>query len=78
MANYHLYYLRGGELIGAEDIEVASDDEAARAAEDRGRGDLVEVWNAESRVRIVRPGGVRLKSPWGEAAGGAEAVPGVA
>ena len=61
MAIYHLYYLKGGLLIGSEDIEAASDHEAARLAEDRGRGDIVEVWNTESRVRIVRTGGARVE-----------------
>lgn len=41
-----------------------------------GRGDIVEVWNTESRVRIVRTGGARLEIPWAEAPGPAEAVPG--
>jgi hypothetical protein len=78
MANYHLYFLTGGQLVGSEDIEAASDNEAARIAEDKGRGDLVEVWNAHSRVRIVRTGGARLETPWGEAPGAAEAAPGMA
>jgi hypothetical protein len=76
MATYHLYYLRAGQLIGSEDIEAASDNEAARLAEDMGRGDIVEVWNTESRVRIVRTGGARLEIPWAEGPGPAEAVPG--
>lgn len=61
MAIYHLYYLRGGQLVGSEDIEAASDNEAARIAEDQGRGDIVEVWSSESRVRIVRTGGARVE-----------------
>ena len=59
MAIYHLYFLAGGQLIGSENIEAASDNEAARIAETKGRGDIVEVWNSESRVRIVRTGGAR-------------------
>lgn len=59
MAIYHLYYLKGGMLVGSDDIEAADDRQAARIAEGRGRGDLVEIWNASSRVRIVRPGGAR-------------------
>jgi hypothetical protein len=61
MATYHLYYLHGGQLVGSEDIEAASDNEAARIAEDQGRGELVEVWNSESRVRIVRTGGAQFE-----------------
>jgi hypothetical protein len=73
MAIYHLYYLRGGLLVGSEDIEAASDNEAARIAEDKGRGDIVEIWNTESRVRIVRTGGARAETHWG-----AQAAPGIA
>ena len=68
MAIYHLYYLSGGALIGADDIEAGDDREAARIAEAAGRGDIVEIWNASSRVRIVRPGGARPE-------GGAGAAP---
>jgi hypothetical protein len=72
MANYHLYYLKGGLLVGSEDIEAASDSEAARIAEDQGRGDIVEVWNSERRVRIVRTGGAQLETPWAATPGGRE------
>jgi len=78
MAIYHLYYLAGGQLIGSEDIEAASDNEAARIAEDKGRGDIVEVWNTESRVRIVRTGGAQLETPWGAGPGADEAATGLA
>ena len=57
MADYHLYFLQGGLLVGSEDIEAGDDNAAARIAEDKGRGDIVEVWNSDSRVRIVRTGG---------------------
>jgi hypothetical protein len=73
MATYHLYYLRGGQLVGSEDIEAATDNDAARIAEDQGRGDIVEVWSSESRVRIVRTGGARLETPWDQP-GAAEAA----
>ncbi len=59
MAIYHLYYLKGGMLIGSDDIEAASDLHAADIAQAEGRGDLVEIWNASSRVRIVRPEAAR-------------------
>jgi hypothetical protein len=68
MANYHLYFLKSGLLVGSEDIEAASDNEAARIAEDKGRGDIVEVWNTKSRVRIVRTGGAQLEPSPGEGA----------
>lgn len=74
MAIYHLYYLRGGQLVGSEDVEAASDNEAARIAEDKGRGDIVEVWNTESRVRIVRTGGAQVETQWREAPGAAQAA----
>lgn len=71
MATYHLYYLSGGELIGSDDIEAGSDREAARIAEAQGRGDLVEIWNASSRIRILAPGRA-------EAEAEAELLPGAA
>ncbi|HEV2816982.1 MAG TPA: hypothetical protein VGW40_07160 [Allosphingosinicella sp.] len=74
MAIYHLYFLRGGQLIGSEDAEAASDNEAARIAEDKGRGDIVEVWNTQRRVRIVRTGGARLETPLGAGSGEARAA----
>jgi len=58
MAIYHLYYLKNGMLIGSDDIDAADDREAARTAAAQGQGDLVEIWNQSSRVRIVKPGGV--------------------
>jgi hypothetical protein len=61
MAIYHLYYLKGGQLIGSEDIDAADDNAAAQIAEDKDRGDIVEVWNTESRVRIVRTGGAQVE-----------------
>ena len=70
MADYHLYFLKGGMLVGSEDIEASDDNHAARIAEDKGRGDIVEVWNSDSRVRIVRTGGARLETPLDEAAPG--------
>jgi hypothetical protein len=60
MATYNLYHLRAGQLAGSEVIEAEDDREAARIAEARGWGDLVEIWNGAERVRIVRPGGALL------------------
>jgi hypothetical protein len=57
MAIYHLYHLEGGQLIGSDDIEAGDDGEAVRIAQAQGRGDIVEIWNGESRIQIVRPGG---------------------
>ncbi len=75
MADYHLYFLEGGLLVGREDIEAASDNEAARIAEDKGRGDIVEVWNTDSRVRIVRTGGVRPETAWSASSSAASSAP---
>jgi hypothetical protein len=74
MATYHLYHLDSGQLVGSEDIEAASDNEAARIAEDKGRGDIVEVWNSDSRVRIVRAGGAQVEERWDVGPGGARAA----
>lgn len=61
MASYHLYYLRNGMVIGSDDIAAAGDDEAARIAEAQGRGDLVEIWNASTRIRILKPAAARAE-----------------
>jgi hypothetical protein len=73
MATYHLYFLKRGLLVESEDIEAASDNEAARIAEGKDRGDLVEIWNAHSRVRIVRTGGAQLETAWNGGASEASA-----
>lgn len=62
MATYHLYYLKRGQLIGSDDIEAGDDLEAARIAGAQGRGDLVEIWNASSRIRILAPGGAEAEA----------------
>jgi hypothetical protein len=53
MANYHLYYIRQNMLVGSDDIEAADDNDAARIAGELGSGEVVEVWNAHQRVRVV-------------------------
>lgn len=55
MATYHLYFLRQGMLVGSDDIQAADDQEAARIAREHGDGQIVEVWNAARRVRVVAP-----------------------
>jgi hypothetical protein len=55
MATYHLYYLRDNLLIGSDDIEAQDDLEATRIAKARGKGKLVEVWNAHKKVNVVTP-----------------------
>ena len=70
MARYHLYYLANGMLIGSDDIDANSDREAARIAEREGRGELVEIWNASSRVRILRAGGAQAQAAAADGADG--------
>ena len=53
MAQYHLYYLRNGQLVGADSIEARSVKDAERIGLDRGDGRVVEIWNAHSRVRVL-------------------------
>jgi hypothetical protein len=55
MQQYHLYYLRNGQLVGADHIEAVDDQEAERIAKERGDGRLVEVWNGHSRLRVIDP-----------------------
>lgn len=59
MGQYHLYYLRDGELVGADDIDAADEQEAVRIARTKGEGRVVEVWNAHSRIRILAPDSAR-------------------
>ncbi len=60
MTHYHLYFLRGSELVGSNDIEAADDNDAARIARERGDGEVVEVWNAHARVRLVAPAASKM------------------
>ena len=53
MASYHLYFLRQGMLVGAENIEADDDGEAARIAREQGGGQVIEVWNDHRRVRVI-------------------------
>lgn len=55
MAEYHLYFLRQGMLVGSTNIEADDDSDAVRIAREQGDGQLVEVWNDHRRVRIVVP-----------------------
>ena len=55
MAEYHLYFLRQGMLVGSNSIEAMDDSEAVRIAREQGDGQLVEVWNDHRRVRVVLP-----------------------
>ncbi len=57
MASYHLYYLRGGMLIGSGHVDAEDDREAALIARRTGEGELVEIWNDHRRIRIVVPDG---------------------
>ncbi len=53
MAQYHLYYLRQGMLVGSGNIEASDDAEAARIAREQGGGQVIEIWNDHRRVRVV-------------------------
>ena len=55
MAQYHLYYLRNGQLVGDDRIEARDDQDAERIGLDRGEGRVVEVWNDHTRVRVITP-----------------------
>jgi hypothetical protein len=55
VAQYHLYFFGGSELIGGESVDAPDDGEAIRLAGERGRGKAVEVWNARSRIGVVAP-----------------------
>lgn len=55
MANYHLYYLSESQLVGWDHIDADGDGEAIRIARERGKGQVVEVWNAHKRVRVLAP-----------------------
>jgi hypothetical protein len=55
MARYHLYFFGGSELTGGEPVEAPDDGAAIRIANQRGRGQAVEVWNARSRIGVVAP-----------------------
>ena len=57
MARYHLYYFEKNLLLGDDRIEAADDAAAIRAASALGKGRVVEVWNAQRRIRVLAPAG---------------------
>ncbi len=59
MARYHLYYFRNNVLVGDARIEAANDAGAVRLAREQGDGQMVEVWNAHSRIGVVAPAKAR-------------------
>ena len=55
MAKYHLYFLKDRSVVGADDIEAASNLDAVRMAQDYAFGQAVEVWNAHSLIQTIAP-----------------------
>ena len=55
MALYRLYSLRGAQFVGRDEILAEDDGGATRAARTRGRGDHVEIWCEDRKVRTVVP-----------------------
>jgi hypothetical protein len=56
VARYHLYFFENNMLLGDDRLEAADDAAAIRAAGAQGHGKVVEVWNAERRIRVLAPG----------------------
>lgn len=55
MATYHLYFLRGNQLVGTDSITALDGPEAIRIAGERARGCTVEVWDAQDRITVLSP-----------------------
>ena len=55
MASYRLYSLQGAQLVGRDEILAEDDGGAAQAARARGRGDHVEIWCGDRKIRTVVP-----------------------
>ena len=55
VAKYHLYFFENNRLLGNDRIEAADDAAAIRLAGEQGRGGVVEVWNAQRRIRVLAP-----------------------
>lgn len=55
VARYHLYYFQDNRLLGDDRIDAADDAAAVRLARAQGRGQVVEVWNANARIGVVAP-----------------------
>jgi hypothetical protein len=55
VALYRLYSLRGAELVGRDEFHAEDDGIAAQAARSRGRGDHVEIWREDRKIRTVMP-----------------------
>ena len=62
VARYHLYFFENNVLLGDDRIEAADDAAAIRAAAGvQGKGKVVEVWDAQRRIRVLAP--VKVKGP---------------
>jgi hypothetical protein len=55
MARYKAYDLNGFRLISIGDIEAEADEEAVRIAKRQGKGDRIEIWEGQRKVRVVAP-----------------------
>jgi hypothetical protein len=56
---YHLYFLRGAQVVGFDHIDAAGDEEIERIARERATGETVEVWNGYARVCVCPPANPR-------------------
>ena len=59
MARYHLYFFENNVLLGDDRIEAADDAAAVRLARAQGKGRVIEIWNAQARIRVLAPAGAR-------------------
>ena len=53
LARYHLYFFEKNALVGDDRIDAPDDAAAVRLARAQGRGEMIEVWNARSCIRVL-------------------------
>jgi hypothetical protein len=66
MTQYRAYLMENGHVWAAVDLACADDDDAKRQAEDLRNGRVVELWQSDRRVALLRSprrGFTRARSP---------------
>ena len=56
VGTYKLYHIQGGHFVRSESFEAQDDEEAKRAAQDRIGEDPAELWFADRKVAMFKPG----------------------
>src|SRR5215468_8261634 len=63
MMQYRAYLMENGHVWAAVDLACADDDDAKRQAENLRNGRVVELWQNDRRVALLRSPRIRARSP---------------